>query len=199
MENSSKKELLLMLDIETLGTKPGCVILSVAFKSFALNSSESPVYDIEYGQHINVLSSLLAGLKIDSKTIEWWQGQDKEAQERIIESASEGAEDFHNAMIYIYNTLTELNNAFNLYIFGRGVSTFDLPILEYAMKTAIESTGEKFVRPWGYYTPTDVRSIYRFAKWCGMNVPAIPTPHDAMDDVQKQIIEMQQAYNYANS
>jgi 3'-5' exoribonuclease Rv2179c-like domain len=64
-----------MLDLETLGTTPGCVILSigaVAFDSTAVFSTFEVLIDPRSCQR--------AGLTIDADTVMWWLGQEEAAR-----------------------------------------------------------------------------------------------------------------------
>ena len=42
----------------------------------------------------------------------------------------------------------------------------------------------------------DVRSVTGFCKECGLEMEKRPTPHDAMADVEKQIVEVQTCWQY---
>jgi len=60
----------LMLDIETLGTAPGCVILSVAAVPFY--KSDGKIAESHFHMNVDIESCLDAGLKIDPNTLHWW-------------------------------------------------------------------------------------------------------------------------------
>ena len=59
-----------MLDLETLGTSPGCIILSIGAVFFDKNGLGQEFY-----QTIDVQSSIDAGLTMSGGTFKWWMGQ----------------------------------------------------------------------------------------------------------------------------
>lgn len=63
-----------MLDLETLGTKPGSVIMSLAAIQFDLKTGK---LGAEYYRNIDLPSSKELGLEIDQDTIDWWNKQDR--------------------------------------------------------------------------------------------------------------------------
>ena len=60
-----------MVDIETLGSAPGSVILSIGAVEFDLkNTAKNTFY-----RRINLDSSILSGCTIDPDTVKWWSDQ----------------------------------------------------------------------------------------------------------------------------
>lgn len=66
----------IMLDLETLGTKPNSVILSIGAVAF----SENGIHE-EFYVNIDLESSIKFGFSIDSSTVYWWLKQSSEAGE----------------------------------------------------------------------------------------------------------------------
>ena len=70
----------IMFDIETLGTKPGCVILSIGAIEFDLATGE-------LGKSIELFidseSSVAHGLTIEPRTVMWWMMQNEAARREI--------------------------------------------------------------------------------------------------------------------
>jgi len=64
-----------MLDLETLGTKPGSVILSIG----AVEFDKDGLYR-EFYKEIDVVSSKGWGMTADASTLEWWGKQSPEAR-----------------------------------------------------------------------------------------------------------------------
>ena len=64
-----------MHDLETLGTKPGSIILSIGAVAF----SDKDLHD-EFYVEISVLDSELYGLSTDKSTMDWWAKQSPEAR-----------------------------------------------------------------------------------------------------------------------
>ncbi len=67
----------LMIDIETLGTGPYSVILSIAAVEFDITTGKTGK---EFYSIIDPASCQLHGLKIDADTVLWWMGQSDEAR-----------------------------------------------------------------------------------------------------------------------
>ena len=67
----------ILIDIETLGTQTGCVVLSIGAVQFdpATNSVTREFYS-----RLDVSHQLQSGLAVDADTQRWWSCQTKEAQ-----------------------------------------------------------------------------------------------------------------------
>src|ERR1700744_6587577 len=113
-----------MLDLETLGTDPGCVILSIG----AVRFDGGGVYSKFY-QTIDPKSAQLIGLSIDANTVIWWLQQEEAARQAL--SGSPG--------VNISSALLDFSQFFghhsNCKIWGNGAS-FDNAILSAAYKAA---------------------------------------------------------------
>jgi len=136
-----------MVDIETLGTKPGSVILSIG----ACRFDESGIGERFY-RPIDVFDSLMAGLTINPETVEWWQARD---------AAAKGA--LRPAL-----PLLEALHAFAGFVVAR--PSTDPPRLVWAkgpdfdlvlLGAAYDAVGGP--RPWKYNATRDVRTILALA------------------------------------
>lgn len=77
MSNETKRELNRdMLDIETLGTRPGSVIFEIAVVRFGGAGSRRPFH-----AEINIADAVKEGLRIDEATTAWWAKQSPAARE----------------------------------------------------------------------------------------------------------------------
>lgn len=74
-----------MIDLETFGTRPGSVIVSIGAVEFSMDGIGEAYY-----RAIDVASSLLAGLTIDEITVKWWREQDILAQRPLIGGSAIG-------------------------------------------------------------------------------------------------------------
>lgn len=70
-----------MVDCETLGTRPGCVILSIGACVFDPNGEGTGA---EFYQNIDPKSGEAAGLYIDPNTVEWWSRQSEAARAALL-------------------------------------------------------------------------------------------------------------------
>jgi len=71
----------IMLDIETFGTAPGSVILSISAVEFNRKGETGD----EFHKDINIHSCVELGLKMDTATVLWWMSQSDEAREQFTD------------------------------------------------------------------------------------------------------------------
>ena len=130
----------IMLDIETLGTEPGCVILSIGAVEFDDDSLGN-----SFEVNIDPESCTEAGLKIEPRTVMWWLEQDDAARKSLSNS---------NALP-LDEALVGLTKAFDWQgakVWCNGAS-FDFPILAAAYSAFNADT------PWKYYDTMDFRTL----------------------------------------
>ena len=119
-----------MLDLETLGTAPGCAILSIGATCFHLQEQLEHT-DTEFYVAIDRNSNREIGLKEDPATLDWWNTQSKAARDAAF--AKEGAIHISSALARFSAFISQLKA--DVYIWGNGAD-FDLPILKAAFDTA---------------------------------------------------------------
>lgn len=71
----------IMVDIETLGTKPGCVILSIGAVQFNPFSDE---LGQEFYNNINADDAERKGFFKDARTVDWWSKQSPESRAHLL-------------------------------------------------------------------------------------------------------------------
>ena len=83
----------IMVDLETLGTKPGSVVVGLAAKVFLMNPYDErtsgalqellkdKIFVPDFKCTINLESSIRAGFNIDASTVEWWTQQSQDAKD----------------------------------------------------------------------------------------------------------------------
>jgi len=155
-----------MLDLETLGTSAGSVILSIGAATF----DKTGVGNQSFYAVINLESSLQAGLTTNPDTIAWWSKQSPAAQEVLTEAKMGGM------------PLDVALNAFATWfrsvpgkpgIWGLG-ATFDNVLL----RAAYEKAGIKC--PWHYRSDRCFRTLWALAS--GIAAERIGVHHNALDD-----------------
>lgn len=176
-----------MLDLETLGTEPGCVVLSIGAVMFDENAGVGEHFYVE----VNQKSCLEAGLKEDPRTVEWWGRQSAEARALLTRTA-EGGTSLHEALhhfgMYLARAVAlHVSNDGRARLpdtwrnvpelWGNGAD-FDGPILSAAYAAA------GINRPWGHFTGR----CYRTLKALYPDVPVKRTGvhHNALHDAQTQ-------------
>lgn len=144
----------LMLDIETLGTEPGAVILSIAAVEFDLETGETGK---EFFAQIDLEDSVQHGFNIDPKTLKWWLEQNPEVLKQNI-SIPKGSE----SICTVKSVISELEAHFK-YVYSNNVKVwgnsnrFDMGLLiPYIQKVTNKPL-------WKYSNERDVRTLVSFA------------------------------------
>lgn len=168
-----------MLDLETLGRKPGCAILSIGAVAFSPKGVGVIPGTGNFYCNVDLISQLFRGFHINNETLEWWKQQDPRARHSLS---------FHTKQIW--DALAEFapwckdNNIEQVWCQG---AAFDIPILE----GAFEKLGMK--APWKFYNVRDTRTVYDV---CGFDYKSIPREgvyHNALDDAIHQVKLVQAA------
>lgn len=115
-----------MADVETLGLKPGCVVLSIGAVQFFPKTGE---LGEEFYVNIDMATSFTAGLKLDTETLYWWLKQDKRAGEIFNTNKVE----LRDACAQFANWYEECSNGFKMW---SNWSAFDMPIMQTAFHAA---------------------------------------------------------------
>lgn len=130
------------LDIETLGTAPGCKVLSIG----ACVLGHNPQFYRELGQ-----GTLQQYGAVEADTLTWWHAQP--GGKEFLDKCAVSMTDMSAALIGLEHYLESLtsNHHTQLRIWTQG--QFDLPILEWHYKQ------EQVPVPWHYWEQVDLRSI----------------------------------------
>lgn len=167
----------IMLDLETMGTKPGSVIRSIGAIAFYLNGTLTP-YEKFYS-NIDRDSCLDAGLTEDQSTMDFWHKQPAETQaifEQNPRPLPEVLSDFYSWFL--------ANDGVEVWAQG---AAFDPVLTEHAMNVC----GIKV--PWKFWNVRDTRTIYQVAGFDHHAATRAGVEHYALDDCLHQIKCVQQA------
>lgn len=158
----------IMLDIETLGTRPGAVVLSVACVRFADEASCAVT--------LSVPDQTALGLEIDPQTHAWWGTQPPEAWA----AATANPQPLSAALAYLSSWLDWAEpDAFARLIWCHG-ATFDAPILgEVYRRSGREA-------PWKFWNIQCTRTLYNLAS-VDPKAYSVPPPHVALNDALGQV------------
>lgn len=161
-----------MVDLETLGTRAGCTILSIGAVAF----DEIKGLGKEFYAVVSKQSCADAGLYVDLDTLGWWNLQSEEAQSVLTQAQD----------VTIAQPLEVVLKGLNKYLIaeGRDVKVwgngadFDNPILINAYNAVEVKQG------WGNWSGR----CYRTLKSLYPNVPLdrSGTHHNALDDAKTQ-------------
>ncbi|WP_312189861.1 3'-5' exoribonuclease domain-containing protein [Leclercia sp.] len=170
----------LMVDLETMGKKPGAPIVSVGAVFFDPASGKTGA---EYYQVISLESSMSFGARPDASTILWWLKQSPEARSAIVVDDTVGLVE---ALEHFLDFIAEnaANGSKNVQLWGNG-SSFDCSLLE----AAFELADTPFPIPrWNY---RDVRTVVELGKAVGLNsrydIPFEGDQHNALADARHQV------------
>lgn len=162
----------IIVDLETLGTKPGSAILSLGAVVFGKNGPTEKTFYCA----IDLQSCVAVGLTIDPKTIGWWMGQSAEARKVF---SDEAALRIHSALSAF--AMFCVQHAFDIKdveIWGNGAN-FDNSLLG----AAYDVCG--ITPPWVFWNDR----CYRTMKAMYPNIPLTErtgTHHNALDDAISQ-------------
>jgi len=163
-----------MIDLETLDTRPGAVILSLGAVFF------DPVKGLGDAFHLIIsrADSELMGLTVSADTLAWWEKQSDEAK-KTLHAASSVAALEPSAVFGEFNKFLSRaeGGASKVKLWGNG-SDFDNVLLI----AAYEAAG---VKPnWRYYNHRCFRTLKKLAP--AVKVDRQGTYHNALDDAKTQ-------------
>jgi len=163
-----------MVDIETLGTKPGAVVLTVGAVAFNRESGDEVA---SFYRPISLRSSRDARLSMDANTVLWWFKQGQAAQKAAFLSP-----DAHplQKVAADFSTWFMKHRTRENAVWAQGMD-FDFPIWSRAMA----AVGER--PPWEFWSVRDTRTIYDIANFDPKSVPREAVHHNALDDARHQV------------
>jgi hypothetical protein len=164
-----------MVDIETMGKRPGCAIVAIGAVAF------NPIYGTigeTFERVISLPSCLEAGFHVDGETVMWWMKQNNDARGALMRDPVPIALALSHFSIWFAEKQCG-------YIWGHG-STFDVSILE----AALHVFSLKY--PWQYNAIRDTRTLYELAGvWPDRTTGTL---HKAVDDAMNQAIAVNRGY-----
>lgn len=157
----------IMIDIETLDTKPSSIILSIAAVEFDINNSGNILNSF----HVNVDQNSQSNRSASPSTIEFWNKQPIEKREAMLVD-----------MITLDQALVQLREwlpKHTKYKIWANSPSFDLSILDHAFD---------YASPWDYWQSLDVRTYKELARSLKIQLPEIDKTkaHNALYDCHYQ-------------
>lgn len=164
-----------MLDLETLGTRPGCAVLSIGACTFSPTGHGT---DAEFYANIDPQSCRDAGLYVDPATVEWWSRQGDEAKAALMV-------DRRPLKDALWAFATWWQTVGGERVWSQGAA-FDQPILEAAFVAAGFAGA-----PWAFWNSRCSRTLFAVADvdarhWKGAK-------HNALEDARAQAGAVQAA------
>lgn len=157
----------IMIDLETLGTSPGSVIVTIGAVRFDRNGLKDEFY-----ARIDAKSSVDCGLRLDVSTVMWWLQQGDEARKSLVQPG----QPLKEVLQSFANWSSEPDT-----LWGNGAS-FDNSLLAEAYRLS------GVPQPWKFWNDR----CYRTLKGIFPEVPfqRTGTHHDALDDAKSQALHL---------
>ena len=162
-----------MLDLETLGNKPGSVIGAIGAVTFGDGKIISEFY-----QRVDAQSCIDAGLKMDVSTVMWWLAQGGEARAEMVKEGFA----LQEILRWFSQRLAEASpDPEDVVLWGNGAA-FDNVLLAAAYDACRRD------RPWKCWNDRCYRTVKAL-------FPAVPfqrvgTHHNALDDARSQAMHL---------
>lgn len=157
-----------MIDIETLGTEPGCVVLSVGAVRFDRDGSGDDDDD-QFYRSVDRDSCEAVGLTVDEDTLSWWLDQDP-----LIRRILDGGQPLDDVLDDLARFVGDAEEVW------AHSPKFDALILESAYE-AIDS-----LPPWEYYQLRDARTVDKLPVDVKSGRDDDLVNHNALDDAIEQ-------------
>lgn len=159
-----------MIDIETLGTRPGDIILSIGAVKFSVEEEIKG----EFYVTIDAESCKAVGLRAQKSTLEWWSKQSDAARE----AAFKGGTSLEVALIKLAVWMPPLEEAV---VWGNGAN-FDNALLAAAYRAI------KHDVPWHFWNDRCYRTMA--AMFLKDRIERVGTGHVALDDAKTQAMRL---------
>lgn len=165
-----------MLDLETLGTRPDCVILTLGAVKFDPYSLREPGPGIYFRVDVDEQTAL--GREVQEDTLNWWLNQAEDIREEAL-----GEQD-RVSLATLYQDLNRFLVGVNN-IWAQG-PVFDIAILENLYRQCGWPT------PWQFWQISDSRTLFKVHG--DPRVKGKAGLHNALEDCVSQAVAVQQIY-----
>lgn len=164
-----------MIDLETLGRRPGCAILSIGAVAFSVEHGLGPELEVVVSRE----SCKHYDLHEDPETLDWWSKQTKEARETLVMANDPSSSDLlPSALIQLEEYLAKFDLT-RVRVWGNG-SDFDNAILAVAY-AAIDRP-----LPWQFYNNRCYRTLKSLRQQVKMQ--RMGMHHNALADAKSQAL-----------
>lgn len=161
----------IMVDLETMGTVPGSVVLSIGAVYFDERGLGEEFYTVVSRPHSQEL-----GLKESADTQAWWARQSESARKVIADSEHKDAPKLHTALSDLHDFIKKDTN---VKVWGNGAD-FDNPLLACCYDVA------EMKQSWIAWNGRCYRTLKNIAP--GPKLVRVGTYHNALDDAKSQAL-----------
>ena len=175
-----------MLDLETYGTAPGSVILSIGAVAFDPHSKDmgNGFYEV-----ISIDHSIVAGFTTNRETKQWWDKQSVEAR-RVIHEAEQLHASHPEAVLRSLNSYLSGCGGTEVMVWGYGAG-FDNALVAAAYELTGVGRGWKYTNDRCFRT---IKAMFPIPK--DLIPPRQGTYHNALDDAKTQAAHLQAIYKH---
>lgn len=170
----------IMIDIETMGTKASCVVLTVAAVKFNPSTYDVPFEELYMKLDIN--QQIMMDRTVDQSTMDWWQEQNETV--RLEAFGEDGRVNVEQALTSLSKFISDDNR-----IWAQG-PTFDIVILESLYQSL------NMPVPWKFYNVRDSRTL--FALIGDFRSKDDGSLHNALADCKSQVFGVQKCFDILN-
>lgn len=175
-----------MVDLETMGNRPGCPVVAIGAVFF---SQQHGLLGPEFYRKVDLESCVRVGLKLDTSTVLWWMEQSDEARREL----------YTGERVPLSQALCELSQFLAtsassvldqpLRVWGNGAN-FDNPILVAAYEAC------QLFTPWKFWNDRCYRTIKSLRP--DIKIPRTGTHHNALHDAKSQARHLLDVANALN-
>lgn len=184
----------LMLDLETLDTKPGGVILSIGAVFFDRKTGLIPSNGI-FHEETNMESQIVLHGTVSADTMDFWARTDPEWIEKVMgDEYQKGVQPIREALLKLNAWCSKhflSSQEFHLEgVWSQG-QDFDMGILAEMYRRVANNSGARDfgagAMPWPFYLHRDTRTVYDITGFNPNSVQRTGRHHNALDDCLHQV------------
>jgi hypothetical protein len=165
-----------MIDTETMGTRPDAPIIAIGIVPFNLATGEIGK-KMSY-MNIDLASTMALGAKPDAGTLMWWLTQSDKARQNITQGYKVPVAE---ALLAVTNFLTINTVAYNdRKVWACGTDFDVVKLAEHYHRCNLEV-------PWKYYNARDFRTVRELWPEIAAGISRTGTHHNALDDALYQV------------
>lgn len=175
-----------MIDTETLGLTPGCVVRTVSLVEFEPTTGKT---GRKQTWVINLQDSIKAGFKIEAGSLKWWMMKSEEARKAFVATPEE-----ETSLVSFVGEFVEWFKQYNCKVVLWNLQVdFDTalisPYLAYYYMHIMRN--DSYELPWNRKLRVDVRPFMEIYRALHTD---IKTPHTSIDDCMLQIKAVAQLF-----
>lgn len=173
-----RENISVMIDVETLGTTGGYVVLSIGYLPFKEDGNDTfeSLLNVGSKYNLDINEQVRLGYKIDPNTMKWWMKQDGNAR-RIVFSPTSVSK-MKPVLVKLFSDLEEVVNVFSY-------GYMDMAMLNYMSQREL---GKELIL---YRKHSDLRTLIKHMEFEWDSSPEGFIKHDPLHDCIVQALAIQ--------